>query len=72
METIREWESSRGSFRFHEFNFKFWIIPRNGVKTEEAVSVDEFFAWESVSPVMKDTKCVSIELKTVNFNRIGY
>lgn len=36
------------------------------------MSVDEFFAWESVFPVMKDTKCVSIELKMVNFNRIGY
>lgn len=42
VETIREWESSRGSFRFHEFNFKFWIIPRNGVKTEGACPLMNF------------------------------
>lgn len=26
--------SGRGKRFFHQFNFKFWIISRNGVKTE--------------------------------------
>lgn len=43
----------RGKRFFHQFNFKFWIISRNGVKTEGTCRWISLWLKESVSAVIK-------------------